>query len=371
MANGRSSLEGLVTPSPDFWKGKRVLVTGHTGFKGSWLVLWLEALGAVPLGLSLAPESVPSLSDKAAIESRFESVRCDIRDGERLAAAVEALAPDVVLHLAAQTLVRRSYREAILTFETNVMGTAHLLEAVRRTPCVRAVVIVTTDKCYENNEWVWAYREVDALGGHDPYSASKACAEILSASWRRSFLSESVAGGRKIAMATARAGNVIGGGDWAADRLVPDCARAFGLGERVVIRNPRATRPWQHVLEPLCGYLLLAERLWNDGPAFAEAWNFGPDADDIQPVSWVLDRLVQFWGGSARWELDAGDHPHEAGLLAVDAAKARARLGWRPRLPLKDAIAWTADWYKREQAGEAAAQLVIDQITAYENKEVA
>lgn len=363
-------MESMVKPSPEFWKGKRVLVTGHTGFKGSWLVLWLDALGATPLGLSLAPESVPALSETAGIETRFESVRCDIRDGERLTAAVSAMAPDVVLHLAAQTLVRRSYREAILTFETNVMGTAHLLEAVRATPSIKAVVIVTTDKCYENNEWVWAYREIDALGGHDPYSASKACAEILTASWRRSFLSGAAKGERKIAVATARAGNVIGGGDWAVDRLVPDCARAFSKGEPVIIRNPRATRPWQHVLEPLCGYLLLAERLSLDGDPFAEAWNFGPDANDIQPVSWVLDRLAEEWGGDARWELVAGDHPHEAGLLAVDAAKARARLGWRPRLPLKDAIAWTADWYKRAQSGEDASQLVAEQIKAYETKEV-
>jgi CDP-glucose 4,6-dehydratase len=360
----------MVKPRPEFWKGKRVLVTGHTGFKGSWLVLWLEALGAVPLGLSLAPESTPSLSDAAGIESRFESIRCDIRDGDRLKAAVSALAPDIVLHLAAQTLVRRSYQEAILTFETNVMGTAHLLEAVRTTPSVQAVVIVTTDKCYENNEWVWAYREIDALGGHDPYSASKACAEILTASWRRSFLSGKNKRDRKISVATARAGNVIGGGDWAADRLVPDCVRAFGRGESVVIRNPKATRPWQHVLEPLCGYLVLAERLVRDGDECAEAWNFGPDANDVQPVSWVLDQLVAKWGGDARWELASGDHPHEAGLLAVDAAKGRARLGWRPRLALTEAIEWTADWYKRAHSGEDVSQLVLEQIKAYEVKEV-
>jgi CDP-glucose 4,6-dehydratase len=364
-------VEGMVKkPDPAFWKGKRVLVTGHTGFKGSWLVMWLEALGATPLGLSLAPDTTPSLSEQAGLEARFESVRCDIRDGERLGAAVRAFAPDIVLHLAAQTLVRRSYREAIYTFEANVMGTAHLLEAVRATPSIQAVVIVTTDKCYENNEWAWAYREIDPLGGYDPYSASKACAEILVSSWRRSFLSNAAAGGRQIAIGSARAGNVIGGGDWAVDRLVPDCARAFAKGEPVVIRNPNATRPWQHVLEPLSGYLLLAERLWQDGEAFAEAWNFGPEAGDIQPVSWVLERLVREWGEGARWELVAGDHPHEAGLLAVDAAKARARLHWRPRLSLKEALAWTASWYQRARAGEDVAKLVVEQIKTYEMKEV-
>lgn len=363
-------MEVVVNPSPDFWKGKRVLVTGHTGFKGSWLVLWLQRLGAVPCGMSLAPETTPSLAHRVDIEHRFESVRCDIRDGERVAEAMARFAPDVVMHLAAQTLVRRSYREAIHTFETNVIGTAHVLEAVRATSSVRAVVIVTTDKCYENNEWVWAYRENDPLGGYDPYSASKACAEILTASWRRSFLSSSAAGGRQVAVATARAGNVIGGGDWADDRLIPDCVRAFEKQSSVAIRNPNSTRPWQHVLEPLSGYLLLAERLYKDGEAFAEAWNFGPETGDIRPVSWVLDRLVSHWGEGASWQAVAGNHPHEAGLLAVDAAKARARLRWQPRLPLDEALAWTADWYRRAGAGEDALTLVRDQINAYEIKEV-
>jgi len=358
----------LVNPAPEFWRGKKVLVTGHSGFKGSWLMLWLDALGAVPCGLSLAPETEPSLCVLAGLNARFGNVVGDIREPATVAAAMAQAAPDIVLHLAAQTLVRRSYDEPALTFDTNVMGTVHVLEAVRRCPSVRAVLVVTSDKCYENNEWSWPYRENDPLGGYDPYSASKGCTEIVAAAWRRSFLARAEA---PVMLASARAGNVIGGGDWAADRLVPDCVRALGRGEPVRIRNPHATRPWQHVLEPLSGYLLLTERLWQDGAAVAEGWNFGPSPEDAIPVAEVVGQVVERWGDGARWELMGGDHPHEAGFLSVDASKARGRLGWRPRLDVGEALDWTVDWYKRLAGGEDAAALVREQIARYENLKVA
>lgn len=362
-------MEGLVNPSRDFWRAKRVLVTGHTGFKGAWLALWLRQLGAVPLGLSLEPETSPSLAELARIDDMFETGRIDIRDGEALANAISAMKPDIVMHLAAQTLVRRSYAEPALTFETNVMGTVHLLEAVRQTEAVRSVVIVTSDKCYENKEWHWSYREDEALGGHDPYSASKGCAELITSAWRRSFFTPRSDSGSVAAVASARAGNVIGGGDWAADRLVPDCIRALEKGAPVMIRNPHSTRPWQHVLEPLSGYLLLAERLWSDGEAFAEGWNFGPAVEEARPVSYVVDAVTGLWGDGARWELRGGDHPHEAGFLSVDASKARARLNWKPRLRLDEALAWTTEWYKRRSRGEAAVDLVGEQIARYQDIE--
>lgn len=363
MERGQGAVAGMVNPDRAFWQGKRVLVTGHTGFKGAWLSLWLARLGAVPLGLSLAAHDEPAPADRSFLDGIAEGVACDIRDAGATAAAIQALAPDIVLHLAAQALVRRSYLEPLLTVETNVMGTLNVLAAIRDQPSVRAAVIVTSDKCYENREWSWPYREIDALGGHDPYSASKACAELLTASWRRSFARDDGAGP---AIATARAGNVIGGGDWAPGRLIPDSIRAFGKREPVTIRNPAATRPWQHVLDALCGYLLLAERLWNEGDAFAEAWNFGPDAGDDQPVSAVLDRITNLWGDGAHWRRDEATQPHEAGLLAVDASKARRRLGWRPRLGLGAALALTIDWYRRQAEGADEAALMTDDIASYE-----
>jgi CDP-glucose 4,6-dehydratase len=356
----------LVNPSPEFWHSKRVLVTGHTGFKGAWLSLWLDHLGALPLGFALAPDTNPNLSVLAGLDQRLDSAFGDVRDGAAVREAMVKFSPEVVFHMAAQALVRRSYEDPVGTFETNALGTINVLQAVRATSSVRVVVVVTSDKCYENMEWPWPYRESDPLGGHDPYSASKACAEIAVASWRRSFLAKPSS---EVALTSVRAGNVIGGGDWAADRLIPDCIRAFCSGRAVLIRNPNAARPWQHVLEPLCGYLLVAERLWKDGAAVAEAWNFGPGPNDVMPVSWVVSEAVAQWGDKAHWVPAGGDHFHEAGILTVDAAKARARLGWKPRLCLKDALGWTIEWYKRQRGGEPADRLVVEQIDRYNGLE--
>jgi len=350
-----------MNPSAEFWYGKRVFVTGHTGFKGGWLVLWLERLGARVRGFALAPDTVPNLCDAAGIERHCESVRGDVRQADALRGELVGFTPDIVLHLAAQALVQRGYRQPAETFETNVMGTVHVLEAVRHAPSVRVAIIVTSDKCYDNREWLWPYRENDAIGGHDPYSASKACAELVAAAWRRSFLKAAGA-----AVASARAGNVIGGGDWAENRLIPDCVRALVDGRPISIRNPAATRPWQHVLEPLCGYLLLAEQAWADPALASEAWNFGPSADDAQPVSRIADTICQLWGHGARWTTAGTPQAHEAGMLAVDAARARAHLGWTPRLPVAEAVAWAVRWYKDHQAGRPADELVLRDIASYE-----
>lgn len=358
-------MANLTGPSAAAWAGRRVFLTGHTGFKGGWLALWLQRLGAEVTGFSLAPEPA-SLGEALDIERRMPSVRGDIRDAPALRAALLDAAPEIVFHLAAQPLVRASYADPVGTLQVNVLGTAHLLEAVRAAPSVRAVVVVTTDKCYENREWAWPYRESDRLGGHDPYSSSKAGTELVAASWRRSFLASA-----GVAVATVRAGNVIGGGDWAANRLVPDCVRAFSAGQPALIRNPAATRPWQHVLDPLNGYLLLAERLMEHGQNYAQAWNFGPGVDDVRPVCDVVRLMAEAWGGGATWEIEGGTHPHEAGLLAVDASLARARLGWQPRLPLPEALAWTARWYQRYLGGQDAASLVLADLDHYQPEPIA
>jgi CDP-glucose 4,6-dehydratase len=358
------AVENLVTPEPGFWVGKRVLVLGHTGFKGSWLSLWLCRLGASVFGLSLPPEGEPNLFTAAALHSAIDTSFADIRDLDAVTRAMERIQPHIVFHLAAQSLVRLSYLEPVVTYATNVMGTVHVLAAAQRAASVRCVVVVTSDKCYENREWLWAYREDEPLGGHDPYSSSKACAELVTAAWRRSFCPPG--GMRQIGIASARAGNVFGGGDWAEDRLVPDCMRALCDGRAIPIRNPRSTRPWQHVLDPLCGYLILAERLWDRPEAYGEPWNFGPPEDDIRPVAWIASRIVDLWGNGARWETTARDTRHEARLLKVDASKARARLGWSQRVPLQIGLDWTVEWYRAYSQGRVARELTENQIARFD-----
>lgn len=339
MVFGHCALENLAMMFADAYRGRRVLLTGHTGFKGSWLALWLSELGAEVTGIALAPETTPNHWSLLGLD--MPSRNLDIRDADALAAAVAAARPDIVFHLAAQPLVRRSYRDPLETWSTNVMGTANLLEACRRCDNVRAIVAVTTDKCYENREWPWGYRENDALGGYDPYSASKAGAELVAASYRQAFFH----GPDAPLLATARAGNVIGGGDWSEDRLLPDLVRALAAGQSLEIRSPAATRPWQHVLESLCGYLLLGQRLLAGDAACAAAWNFGPDTEGNRSVADVLDRLQAHWP-QMRWHVTAQKQPHEATLLYLDSAKARSQLAWRPVWALDEALAATAEWYR-------------------------
>lgn len=354
-----------------FWSGKKVFLTGHTGFKGSWLSLWLQQLGAELTGYALLPPTNPSLFDIAHVEKSMTSVIGDIRDGAMLTNAMRQAAPDIVIHMAAQPLVRRSYVDPVETYSTNVMGTVNLLEAVRQTPSVRAVVNVTTDKCYENKEWVWGYRESEPMGGFDPYSSSKGCAELVTAAYRNSFFSPEKYSEHQVALATARAGNVIGGGDWAEDRLIPDILAAFEKAQPVIIRNPHATRPWQHVLEPLRGYLMLAEKLHTQGTAFAAGWNFGPHSDDARPVEWIVRQLAQQWPEGASWKIDAGEHPHEANYLKLDISKAGHRLHWQPVMRLEQALCLIVDWSRERQAGADMRALTQAQIQAYQGQATA
>ena len=348
------------SPTPSFWRGKRVFLTGHTGFKGSWLALWLQDLGAEVRGFALDPPSTPSLYESARVGSLVASTHGDVRSLDAVVEAMAQFQPDVVFHLAAQSLVRRSYKDPTGTFATNVMGTVHVLEAIRQVKSVRAAVVVTSDKCYENRESpLWGYRESDRMGGDDPYSNSKGCAELIASSYRDSFLD---GGTRPVALATARAGNVIGGGDWATDRLVPDIVRAFAAGRPVHIRNPKAVRPWQHVLEPLRGYLMLAEALWTDADPFAEGWNFGPRAEDAQPVGEIVERLITIWGDDAEAVIAPGPHPSEATFLRLDCSKARSVLYWTPRIGLNTALTWTAEWYRAFYGGDDARALTLDHI---------
>ena len=350
------------------WHGRRVFLTGHTGFKGGWMALWLARLGANVRGYALQPSTEPNLFTVARVGSVIEDVRGDIREATKLEAAMQEFAPDVVFHFAAQPLVRYSYENPIGTFETNVIGTARVLDSVRRTPSVRAVVSVTTDKCYENKEWVWPYRETDPLGGYDPYSSSKACAEIVSAAYRQSYFPADMLGkpyGHQVAVATARAGNVIGGGDWSPDRLLPDLVRGFISGKPVSIRRPHSIRPWQHVLEPLHGYIRLAEQLLTGDPQYATAYNFGPIEDDARPVSWIAERMARFWGDGASWVLDQEPSPHEAGYLKLDASRARVELGWAPRLRLESALDFLVQWYRAWQSGVDMHNFTLGQIENY------
>lgn len=349
-----------------FWRGKKVFLTGHTGFKGSWLSLWLQQLGAELTGYALVPPTNPSLFEVACVEKGMASIIGDIRDGVALANAMRQAEPEIVIHMAAQPLVRRSYVDPVETYSTNVMGTVLMLEAVRQTPSVRAVVNVTTDKCYENKEWVWGYRESEPMGGFDPYSNSKGCSELVTAAYRNSFFNSARYSEHHVALATARAGNVIGGGDWAEDRLIPDILAAFENSRPVVVRNPHATRPWQHVLEPLRGYLMLAEKLYTEGPAFAEAWNFGPHGDDAKPVEWIVRQLAQKWSNGASWQIDEGDHPHEATYLKLDISKADHYLGWQPAMRLDHALGLIVDWARGKQAGADLRALTQAQIEAYQ-----
>jgi CDP-glucose 4,6-dehydratase len=351
---------------PDFWHGKRVFLTGHTGFKGSWLSLWLQGLGAQVTGYALPAPTQPSLFEIARVADGMDSVIADIRDLGSLQQAMQSAQPEIVIHMAAQPLVRESYRNPVDTYATNVMGTVNLLEAVRHTSGVKAVVNITTDKCYKNREWIWGYRENEPMGGYDPYSNSKGCAELVSAAYRSSFFNPMDYDRHGVGIATVRAGNVIGGGDWAQDRLIPDALAAFEAGKPVQIRNPHAIRPWQHVLEPLRGYLTLAERLFEQGAPYAEAWNFGPRDEDAKSVGWIVEQLASLWGAGASWQIDAGDHPHEAHYLKLDISKARSLLDWHPALNLQQALELIVVWTQARQAGHDMRQQTLTQIQTYQ-----
>lgn len=364
MGRRQGALEGMVKMDNSFWHNKRVLLTGHTGFKGAWLSLWLRHMGAEVVGLAL-PATEPSLFDVAQVANDVKSFLGDIREQRFVERVVKEAAPEIVFHLAAQSLVRYSYRHPVESYHTNVMGTVHLLEAIRQTTGVKAVVNVTSDKCYENREWVWAYREKDPVGGHDPYSSSKGCAELVTAAFRSSYFSASSYEDHGVALASARAGNVIGGGDWAEDRLVPDILRAISVGQPVNVRSPDAVRPWQHVLEPLSGYLQLAEKLYVEGPRFADAWNFGPDDADSRPVSWIVESLTRGWGENASWKLDSAPHPHEAHYLKLDSSKARQGLGWKPRWDLRETLQRIVAWQKAYAAGHDMRGHTLQEIVDY------
>jgi CDP-glucose 4,6-dehydratase len=353
-------------PNPSIWNGRKVLVTGHTGFKGSWLCLWLESLGAKVTGYALAPPTEPNLFEQAKVASSMRSVCADVRDFPQLNSVIEQCRPDVIFHMAAQSVVRRGYEDPIETYSSNVMGTVHVLESIRQLKLRCAVVNVTSDKCYENREWIWGYRENEPMGGRDPYSNSKSCAELVTTAYRNSFFPPDSLQQHGIALASARAGNAIGGGDWTSDQLIPDLMRAFLAGKPCLIRNPSAVRPWQFVLEPLRGYIQLAERLSQLDSQFASGWNFGPAESDAKPVEWIADNLVRLWGTGAAWNLDASSHPREAHFLKLDASKARASLNWHPVLPLESALEWIVEWWRGFQAGADVRNLTRMQIERYQ-----
>jgi len=354
----------------DFWKGRRVFITGHTGFKGSWLSLWLQRLSAQVVGYSLPPPTQPSLFEAAKVGADMVSIAGDVRDYRLLHASLEQHRPEIIFHMAAQSVVRQSYSDPVETYATNVMGTVNVLEAVRQLAGPVAFINVTTDKSYENKEWIWGYRETDRLGGHDPYSNSKACSELVTQSYRDSFFAAAAAGknsGKSIA--TARAGNVIGGGDWTRDQLIPDIVNAFHAGRPVVLRNPQAVRPWQFVLDCLGGYMTLAEKLAIEGGHYAGAWNFGPRLEDTLPVQAIVEQMIKTWPGPASWSQDPGSHPHEAGCLRLDTSKTALQLGWTPRLVLTESLDWITDWYGRYFHGHDAKALCLEHIARFESKQ--
>jgi CDP-glucose 4,6-dehydratase len=361
-----SATAGHVKPA--FWQGKTVFLTGHTGFKGSWLALWLGSMGAKVTGFALAPNTTPNLFTSAQIEKDLTTSHiADIRDAQAVLAAIKEAQPQIVIHMAAQPLVRYSYDHPLETYATNVMGTAHVLDAARQTASVRAIVVVTSDKCYENREWVWAYRENEAMGGFDPYCSSKGCAELVSAAYRQSFFSPQRYRDHGVALATARAGNVIGGGDWSNDRLIPDAIRAFEANQPLLIRNPLATRPWQHVIEPLCGYLVLAQRLYESGPEYGGAWNFGPNESDARSVQELIDLLIAHWHEPVQWMQDPREQPHEAQSLQLDCSKARHYLQWVPRWNLEQALTLICEWHRAHAHGDNLRTLSLQQIKRYQD----
>ncbi|WP_150046761.1 MULTISPECIES: CDP-glucose 4,6-dehydratase [Methylomonas] len=350
----------------NFWNNKNVLLTGHTGFKGGWLALWLKQQGAKVTGFALEPATTPSLFEVAKVANSIDSEIGNICDLESVKSIFLQTQPDIVFHLAAQPLVRYSYQAPVETYATNVMGTLHVLEGIRSVNSVRAAVMITTDKCYENKEWHWGYRENEPMGGFDPYSSSKGCSELLISSYRNSFFPTHLYSEHRTAIASARAGNVIGGGDWSEDRLIPDIIKALQRNQTIYIRNPHAIRPWQHVLEPLSGYLMLAEKLYCEGAPYAEAWNFGPYHQDTKPVEWIARRMSELWGSDTPWQIDNDSHPHEAHYLKLDCSKANSLLNWKPAWSLTTALQAIVDWHKAEITGNNMQEFCLAQIAAYQ-----
>jgi CDP-glucose 4,6-dehydratase len=365
MEQSKSSMENMVI-NKQFWKNKSVFLTGHTGFKGSWLALWLQSMGANLVGFALNPNTEKNIYEIANVQDDMNSVIGDIQDYELLESVMKNAEPQIIFHLAAQPLVRESYINPIETYQTNLMGTLNLLNISREIPSVKSIVNITTDKCYKNNEWVWSYREDEPMGGHDPYSSSKACSEIATSSFRRSFFNTHDYSNHGVGIATARAGNVVGGGDWSKDRLLPDIISAYENSQKLIIRNPESTRPWQHVLEPLYGYIMLAEKLYFEGDKYSEAWNFGPESTHAISVLNLIERLNKILPNKVNWEIDNNSHPHEANLLSLDIAKAKNRLNWRPVLSLDETIQLIIDWHLNHKAKKNMKEATLSQIERYE-----
>lgn len=351
----------------NLWEARKVLITGHTGFKGSWLSLWLQRKKARVIGYSLPAPTKPSLFELAQVAEGMTSIIGDIRDLDHLQAVFNEHKPEIIIHMAAQPIVRNSYSDPVDTYSTNIMGTVNILEAIRQSQSARVALIITSDKCYENKEWIWGYRENDPMGGYDPYSSSKGCAELVTAAYRKSFFSKDKDRDGCAAIASTRAGNVVGGGDWAKDRLIPDIIKAFMNEQPVIIRYPDAIRPWQHVLEPLRGYIMLAEKLWTNGRQFGGGWNFGPDDTDAKPVSWVADSLTNLWGGNADWDTDTVEQPHESTYLKLDCTKAKSLLGWSPKIKLDTTLKWIVDWYQAFIGKSNMREVTEAEIVRYES----